>query len=60
MTTTPARSDRIMVLEWFDVFVFDNPAPTITCPDCDEQSPELADVWAAVRWADTHQRECAA
>jgi hypothetical protein len=50
---------RIAVLSWFDVFVFDDP-PTITCPDCGEVSPELRDVWAAVRWADKHQRECAA
>jgi hypothetical protein len=50
---------RIAVLEWFDVFTFDQ-APTITCPDCDTTSPELADVWAAVRWADDHQRNCPA
>ena len=50
----------VVVMSWFDVFTFDSPAPTITCPDCDTVSPELRDVWAAVRWADTHQRECAA
>jgi len=51
--------ERIAVLEWFDVFVF-NDTPTITCPDCDMTSPELADVWAAVKWADGHQRKCPA
>lgn len=50
---------RIAVLDWFDVFVFDDPA-VITCPDCDKVSPELPDVWAAVKWADQHQRECEA
>jgi hypothetical protein len=58
-TSKPAAPDRVAVLPWFDVFAFDD-APTITCPDCDEQSPELPDVWAAVRWADKHQRECPA
>jgi hypothetical protein len=53
------KPDRVMVLSWFDVFVFDD-APAITCPDCGQQSPGLPDVWAAVRWADKHQRECPA
>ena len=57
--TGAAAPDRIAVLSWFDVFVFDT-APTITCPDCDRTSPELRDVWAAVLWAETHQRECPA
>lgn len=50
---------RIVVLSWFDVYAFDD-APTITCPDCDQRSPALRDVWAAAQWADGHQRECAA
>lgn len=56
MTT---ETGRIAVLSWFDVFTFDD-TPTITCPDCDEVSPELRDVWAAVQWADNHQRKCSA
>lgn len=38
---------------WWDVFTFDD-APTITCPDCDRQSPELADFRAAAEWLDSH------
>jgi hypothetical protein len=53
-------SRRIVVLSWFDVFAFDRPGPTITCPDCDRTSPELRDVWEAVRWADDHQATCEA
>jgi hypothetical protein len=53
------NDDRIVVLEWFDVFIFDQ-APTITCPDCYTASPELPDVWTAVRWADDHHRRCPA
>lgn len=56
---TSTAPDRVLVLPWFDVFVFDD-APEITCPDCDERSPALPDVWAAVRWADAHQRRCPA
>jgi hypothetical protein len=55
----PPPGHRIVVLEWFDVFTFDDPA-VITCPDCDRESPELRDVWAAVLWADQHQRRCPA
>ena len=51
---------RVVVLDWFDVFVFDRPEPTITCPDCDQISPELRDVWEAVKWADQHPTECPA
>ena len=58
--STPDSRAGVVVLSWFDVFVFDGPAPTITCPDCDAISPELRDVWEAVQWADTHQRECEA
>ena len=62
MTQAPGKPDtdrRIAVLNWFDVFVFDC-APTITCPDCDVVSPELRDVWEAVKWAEDHQRACEA
>lgn len=55
----PEEPYRIAVLSWFDLYVFDDP-PAVTCPDCDQSSPALRDVWAAVRWADTHQRECRA
>lgn len=50
---------QIVARPWFDVFTFDDP-PTITCPDCDQQSPALADVWAAMKWVFTHYQECAA
>ena len=50
--------DRITVMDWFDIFIFDS-ATTITCPDCDQISPELPDVWAAAQWTDKHQKECA-
>lgn len=54
-----APDDLIMVLAWFDVFPFDQ-APTITCPDCDQTSPELRDPWQAAKWVDEHQRSCPA
>lgn len=53
------QPDHIVVRSWFDVFPFDD-APTITCPDCETRSPELANPWAAVLWVDGHQRECPA
>ena len=52
-------ADRIVVLSWFDVYLFDDP-PAITCLDCDTTSPDLRDVWEAVKWADRHQRKCPA
>ena len=57
---TPDIDRRIVVLSWFDVFGFDQPAPTITCPDCGITSPELRDVWEAVKWTDDHQAMCPA
>lgn len=54
-----AQSGRIVVMDWFDIFVFDDTA-SITCPDCGAVSPDLPDVWSAVKWADKHQRACEA
>jgi hypothetical protein len=59
MAGDSASPGRIAVLPWFDSYAFDD-APTITCPDCSETSPELRDVWEAVKWADSHQRGCKA
>ena len=50
------KLERVVVLDWFDVFVFDD-APTITCPDCGTVSPSLRDVYEAVCWAESHQRD---
>jgi hypothetical protein len=53
-------SRRVVALSWFDIFEFDQPSPTITCPDCDQTSPEFRDIWQAIKWVDDHQAACPA
>jgi hypothetical protein len=49
---------QVIVPDWWDVFLFGEPA-TITCPDCEHESPELEDIWTAVTWVGEHLESCA-
>ena len=64
MTTTEEERRRerdrpVLVRDWFDGFTFDQPTE-IMCPDCDTLSPEMENLFAAVKWAEKHTLECPA
>ena len=49
----------IAIPDWWDVFCFMD-EPTIICPDCDQESPALRDILAAVNWVADHYLRCPA
>jgi hypothetical protein len=49
----------VVVRDWFDVYEVE-PAAVVICPDCEQRSPELNNVYALARWTVQHQAECQA
>ena len=48
-----------MVRDWCDVYEIE-PAAHVVCPDCEERSAELDNVYAVAEWVAKHQTECQA
>ena len=50
----------VLVRDWYDVYAFVERDVQLICPDCDKISPELENVFAAVKWVEKHSKECPA
>jgi hypothetical protein len=48
----------VLVKDWWDGFTFASADAEIWCPDCDEASPELANIYEAAQWVEQHLKEC--
>jgi len=47
---------RVVVPDWWDIFTLhENMAE---CPDCDQRSPEMRDVFALAQWVEQHITDC--
>lgn len=49
----------VTVRDWFDVYEVE-PAAVVICPDCEQRSPELDNVYALAQWAGQRSGECPA
>lgn len=58
VTPLPVRSQVLTVPPWYDAYPWADDDPQLVCPDCEEISPPLADIPAAVAWIARHNREC--
>lgn len=54
-----APGPLIRLRDWYDIFTVD-PATVVECPDCEERSPELDNVYALARWTVEHETQCPA
>lgn len=59
MVKDPQHETPVTVRNWYDVYEV-QPAAQVVCPDCEERSPELDNVYALVRWTSDHTRRCPA
>jgi hypothetical protein len=48
----------VTVYDWYDIYMFE---PTVVeCPDCEQRSPEMENVYALARWTVDHANGCKA
>jgi hypothetical protein len=50
---------ELRIAYWYDMYKVE-PAGVVICPDCDQRSPELDNVYALARWASEHYTKCPA